>query len=107
MQMLFTGEPIDARTAEAWGLINQVVPAAELRNATLALAARIAASSPHTVSVGKRAFYEQIGLADRYAYERATAIDDRQRPERGRTRGDVSVSREAPPRLAGALGARR
>jgi len=73
MHMLLTGEPIDARTAEAWGLINQVVPAAGLREATLALAAKIAESSPLTVSIGKRAFYEQIGLADRYAYERATA----------------------------------
>jgi enoyl-CoA hydratase/carnithine racemase len=73
MQMLLTGESIDARTAETWGLVNQVVPASELRNATLALAAKIAASSPLTVSIGKRAFYEQIGLADRYAYERATA----------------------------------
>jgi enoyl-CoA hydratase/carnithine racemase len=72
MQMLLTGEPIDAKTAEAWGLVNQVVPASELRDATLALAGKIAASSPHTVGIGKRAFYEQIGLADRYAYERAT-----------------------------------
>jgi enoyl-CoA hydratase/carnithine racemase len=73
MQMLLTGDSIDARTAEAWGLVNQVVPASELRNATLALATKIAASSAHTVSIGKRAFYEQIGLADRYAYDRATA----------------------------------
>ncbi len=73
MQMLFTGETIDARTAEAWGLVNQVVPASELRKTTLAMAAKIAASSPQTVSIGKRAFYEQIGLADRYAYERATS----------------------------------
>lgn len=72
MQMLMTGQPVDARTAEMWGLVNSVVPADKLRAATLALAERIAQSSPGTVAAGKQAFYDQIGLADRDAYEHAT-----------------------------------
>ncbi len=67
-QMLVTGEAIDARTAEAWGLINCVVPAAELRNQTRGLALRIAEASPLVIRVGKRAFYEQLDLPESQAY---------------------------------------
>ena len=45
LEMLLTGEPIDARTAADWGLINRVVPARDLASATRALAARIAAAA--------------------------------------------------------------
>jgi enoyl-CoA hydratase/carnithine racemase len=70
MEMLLTGELIDAMTAKAIGLVNRVVPAAELGAATLALARRIAAKSAFTVAIGKEAFYRQaeMGLADAYRY---------------------------------------
>jgi enoyl-CoA hydratase/carnithine racemase len=70
MEMLLTGELIDAMTAKAIGLVNRVVPATELSAATLELARQIAAKSALTVAVGKEAFYRQseMGLADAYRY---------------------------------------
>jgi enoyl-CoA hydratase/carnithine racemase len=69
MHMLLTGEMIDAPTAEAWGLINTVVPAEDLDGAADRLAARITRSSPLTVGIGKRAFYAQVDLDEHAAYE--------------------------------------
>src|ERR1700722_5940528 len=70
MEMLLTGDFIDAATAKTWGLINQVVPAAELRAATDALAHKIAAKSSVAIALGKEAFYRQIemDLSAAYAY---------------------------------------
>ena len=70
MEMLLTGELIDAPTAKAIGLVNRVVPPAELTAATMALAVQIAAKSAFTVAIGKEAFYRQaeLGLSDAYAY---------------------------------------
>jgi enoyl-CoA hydratase/carnithine racemase len=69
LQMLLTGDPIDARTAADWGLVNLVVPAAELDAAVAALVEKIARSSPLTVGTGKEAFYRQIDLDEHGAYE--------------------------------------
>ena len=74
MEMLLTGEPVDAATAEAWGLVNRVVPQGELAAATRALAERIAASSAFVVGLGKAAFYAQIDLDQRQAYAYAKEI---------------------------------
>lgn len=71
MEMLLTAEPIDAKKAMDWGLVNRVVPAAELEDTTRALARHIAGFSPYTISAGKRAFYDQVGFADNEAYGRA------------------------------------
>lgn len=70
MQMLLTGDLIDAPTALRFGLINEVVPAAELEHRTQALAHQIASKSPLTLAIGKEAFYHQaqLSLADAYAY---------------------------------------
>ena len=70
MEMLLTGDLVDAATAKALGLVNRVVPPAELGAATLALARQIAAKSALTVAIGKEAFYRQaeLGLADAYRY---------------------------------------
>ncbi len=69
MEMLLTGELIDARTALEWGLVNRVVPGAEIDAAVNALATTIAGKSPAAVALGKRAFYAQVeqGLAGAYA----------------------------------------
>jgi enoyl-CoA hydratase/carnithine racemase len=74
MEMLLTGDVIDAATAERWGLVNRVVPAADLRNATLELARKIVASSAFTVSLGKAAFYAQIDLDQPKAYAYAKEV---------------------------------
>ena len=68
LEMLLTGDPIDAPTALAWGLINTVVEPGELRAATLGLATKIAASSRTVVGLGKAAFYRQLDLAQHEAY---------------------------------------
>jgi enoyl-CoA hydratase/carnithine racemase len=69
LEMLLTGEAIDARTAAEWGLVNRVVPAEKLREETLNLARKIAGASPLTVGVGKQAFYAQIDLDRAKAYD--------------------------------------
>jgi enoyl-CoA hydratase/carnithine racemase len=69
LELLLTGEPIDAATARDWGLVNRVVPADQLEDAVSALIERIAASSPLTVRIGKEAFYEQVELDEHGAYE--------------------------------------
>ena len=69
LELLLTGEPIDADTACEWGLVNRVVPAEGLEDAVLDLAAKVARSSPLTLRIGKRAFYEQIELDEHGAYE--------------------------------------
>ena len=69
LELLLTGEPIDAAEARDWGLVNRVVPADELEDAVAARVERIAASSPLTVRIGKEAFYEQVELDERGAYE--------------------------------------
>jgi enoyl-CoA hydratase/carnithine racemase len=74
MQMLLTGEPIDAATALDWGLVNRVVPAEELEAAVAELIAAIARSSPHTVATGKRAFYDQVDRPEHEAYEHCQGV---------------------------------
>ena len=69
MQMLLTGEPIDAPTALEWGLINRVVPVEDLEAAVLELADAIARSSSYTVALGKQAFYSQVDRSEPDAYE--------------------------------------
>ncbi|MEA2782030.1 MAG: hypothetical protein QOK29_3574 [Rhodospirillaceae bacterium] len=70
MEMLLTGELIDAAKAREIGLVNRVVPADGLEAATLDLARQIAAKSPLTLRIGKEAFYRQaeMDLAAAYAY---------------------------------------
>ena len=74
MQMLLTGEPIDAATAVDWGLINQAVSADELDDAVLAMANKILEFSKHTISLGKGTFYAQEGLSVDDAYAVATPV---------------------------------
>ncbi len=74
LEMLLTGEPIDAATAAQWGLVNRVVPESELALATRRLAARIAQASAAVVSIGKQAYYRQIDLPQPDAYAAAREI---------------------------------
>jgi enoyl-CoA hydratase/carnithine racemase len=74
LQMLLTGDPIDAQTAVEWGLVNSVVPAGELKNETRKLAARIAQASSFTVAIGKQAFYSQVDLDQPKAYAYAKEV---------------------------------
>ena len=74
MEMLLTGQPVDAATAADWGLVNRVVPARDLRNETRKLACRIVEASDVTVAIGKQAFYNQIDLDQPKAYGYAKEV---------------------------------
>jgi enoyl-CoA hydratase/carnithine racemase len=74
MEMLLTGKLIDAATAAQWGLVNRVVPAAELESATRELACKIADASSFTVALGKQAYYAQIDLDQPKAYAYAKEV---------------------------------
>jgi enoyl-CoA hydratase/carnithine racemase len=68
LEMLFTGEMIDANTACEWGLVNRVVAAGRLDAEVEALSRRIAGASPYVVALGKRVFYAQDQLTEDAAY---------------------------------------
>ncbi len=74
MEMLLTGDFIDAARARELGLINRVVPEAGLDAAVSALAGQIAGKSPLTLAIGKKAFYHQAELTLRDAYAYASDI---------------------------------
>jgi enoyl-CoA hydratase/carnithine racemase len=74
LEMLLTGEPISAATALEWGLVNRVVPAAELDASITELVERIARSSPLTVGLGKEAFWAQVELDEHRAYDLAKGV---------------------------------
>ena len=74
MEMLLTGDMIDAARAREIGLVNRVVPEAELDAATRALATQIATKSPLSLAIGKTAFYRQAELPLAEAYDYAAAV---------------------------------
>ena len=99
MEMLLTGDVIDAQKALEWGLVNKVVPAAELEAATIALATKIAEKPPVTVATGKRAFYEQMELGAAKAYELAScAISASFAHEEGRQGMEAFLEKRQPPK---------
>jgi enoyl-CoA hydratase/carnithine racemase len=69
LEMLLTGQPIDARIALEWGLVNRVAPAEALEQEVASLVDAVARSSPLTVGLGKEAFYAQIELDEHRAYD--------------------------------------
>jgi enoyl-CoA hydratase/carnithine racemase len=74
LELGLTGDRIDARTALDWGLLNRVVPTAELDDATFDLLRRATRGSRSSKGLGKQTFYAQIGLDERAAYERALDV---------------------------------
>jgi enoyl-CoA hydratase/carnithine racemase len=74
MQLLLTGDPIDAHRAHEVGLVNQVVPAAELRGAAQALAERIAANAPLSVRAAKKTVGLVAELPLGAAFDRAEEL---------------------------------
>ncbi|HEY1239501.1 MAG TPA: enoyl-CoA hydratase [Bryobacteraceae bacterium] len=74
LEMLLTGELVNARTAADWGLVNHVVPASELRATTEKLAAKIAEASSLVIGLGKQAFYTQIDIDQPKAYAYAKEV---------------------------------
>lgn len=71
MEMLLTGEMIDAREAQARGLVNRVVPAADLDGEVAKLAASICAKPAAAIAAGKGLFYRQLEMGVEAAYQLA------------------------------------
>ena len=78
LEMLLTGDMIDATEAHRIGLINRVVPDPRLADATEELARTIASKSPMTVALGKAAYWKQrdLPLADAYAHTSRVMVDN-------------------------------
>lgn len=68
MELLLTGEPIGAATAEAWGLINRAVPAAALDTELARLVGLVLRHSADVIALGKKTFYRQLGQPVDEAY---------------------------------------
>jgi len=70
MEMLLTGDMVEAKRAAEIGLVNRVVASGEERAAALALAQKVASKSAYVQKIGKQAFHRQLELplADAYAY---------------------------------------
>ena len=78
LEMLLTGDMIDAHVAKEWGLVNKVVPAEQLEEATMKFANKLAQKSPIALQMGKQAFYGmsdmEFGKAVEYSNEMFAAL---------------------------------
>ncbi len=74
MEMALSGDPIDARTAADWGLVNRVVPDEQLDTAVQDLLERVTRGSAESKALGKQAFYAQIDLDQPKAYAYAVEV---------------------------------
>jgi len=99
MEMLLTGDVIDAKQALEWGLVNRVAPADALDAEVLALAKKIAEKPPQTLAAGKRAFYQQMDLGAQKAYELASdVISGAFAHDEGRAGMDAFIDKRPPPK---------
>lgn len=74
LELLMTGDPIDARTACDWGLVNRVVPDADVAREARSLLTRATRGSARSKALGKQAFYRQIEQDQAGAYAYATEV---------------------------------
>ncbi len=76
MQMLLTGDLIDAQNAYRMGLVNEVVDVEQLESKTMELARKLASKSPLTVAIGKEAYYRQaeLPLSEAYDYTKEVMV---------------------------------
>lgn len=97
MEMLLTGDLLDAARAREIGLVNRVVPEAELAGATIALARQIAGKSPLTLAIGKEAFHRQAEMDLPGAYAYAAQVMTRNMLARDAAEGIDAFLRKRPP----------
>ena len=74
LELLLTGDPIDAATAADWGLVNRVVPPGELEASSWDLLERATRGSAFSKGMGKQSYYAQIDLDQPKAYDYATEV---------------------------------
>jgi enoyl-CoA hydratase/carnithine racemase len=99
MQMLLTGDAIDAQRAMEWGLVNRVVSSEKLVEETELLARKIADKPPSTVAAGKRGFYQQMDMDLGKAYDLASrVIASSFAHDEGRQGMDAFIDKKPPPK---------
>ncbi|MFN9543864.1 MAG: enoyl-CoA hydratase [Alphaproteobacteria bacterium] len=98
LEMLLTGDMISASRAAEMGLVNRVVPDAELGDAVTAMARHVASRSAVSIRIGKEAFYRQLelGLTDAYAF--ASGVMTRNMLEAEAREGIGAFLEKRPPR---------
>jgi enoyl-CoA hydratase/carnithine racemase len=74
LEMLLTGRLVTAKEAESFGLINKVVTPNKLEKETENWAKEIASFSRHTLELGKKAFYNQVDMNEKSAYDFAIEV---------------------------------
>lgn len=74
MEMLFTGDFVDAATAASIGLVNRAVPMDDLAGEVSALAEKIAGKAPSALALGKQMFYKQMGMGISEAYRYTSEV---------------------------------
>jgi enoyl-CoA hydratase/carnithine racemase len=98
MEMLLTGDMVDAHKALEWGLVNQVVPHDDLDAATLSLAEKLAEKPPVQLAAGKQAFYAQMDLGPAKAYQLASEVISASFAQaEGREGMDAFIEKRDPP----------
>jgi enoyl-CoA hydratase/carnithine racemase len=101
MELLVTGRPIDAQRAYQVGLVNAVVPAAELRAAAQEMAASIVANAPLSVQAGKELVYSVIGRTRADAWDGAEELYRPVYLSHDAMEGPMAFSERRPPRWSG------
>jgi enoyl-CoA hydratase/carnithine racemase len=74
MELALTGDPVDARTAADWGLVNAAVPDPDLDEAVDDLLARATRGSRYGKGVGKQTLYAQLDRPEADAYALAVEV---------------------------------
>ncbi len=102
MEMLLTGDMIEADSAAQYGLVNRVVADDQLDAAVSALAEQIAAKSPLTLAIGKEAFYRQAELDLDKAYAYASEVMTKNMLARDAESGiDAFINKQPQPKWQG------
>jgi enoyl-CoA hydratase len=94
-QMIFTGEQISAEMAERWGLVNEVVPSATLRDAVIRLAEKVCANAPVAVQTAKQLIGHPSAVALESLASAANAFTDDAKE------GLASFREKRPPQFTG------
>ena len=101
LQLLMTADPIDAKRAYEVGLVNEVVPGADLITRAQALAERIAANAPLSVMAGKAMVYETANMPREEAFARAEALFEPVYLSEDAQEGPKAFREKRPPKWSG------